>query len=57
MGAPPQPDSTDRRPVLVAVDHAPGSLARVSEELERRYGGDYRVVAERSSPLVANRWQ
>jgi thioredoxin reductase (NADPH) len=49
MGAPPQADSTDSRPVLVAVDHAPGSLDRVGAELERRYGGDYSVIAERSA--------
>ena len=39
-------------PTIVAVDDDAAALARVEEELRRRYSCDYRVVCE-SSPLAA----
>ncbi|MCD6726707.1 MAG: FAD-dependent oxidoreductase [Solirubrobacteraceae bacterium] len=36
------------RPVLLAVHHERGALARVRAELMRRFGGDYDVLAEAS---------
>jgi thioredoxin reductase (NADPH) len=36
-------------PVLLAVDDDPDALARISGELRRRYGDDYRVVCEGST--------
>lgn len=37
------------RPVLMVVDDDPAALRRVGEELEGRYGRDYRVLREASS--------
>jgi thioredoxin reductase (NADPH) len=37
------------KPVLLAVDRGPDALARVEGELSRRYGSDYRVMAEGSA--------
>jgi len=42
-------DSAEPAPLLLAVDEDPAVLARVERELTRRYGGDYRVRAERSA--------
>ncbi len=42
-----QPNHTN--PVLVAIDDDPDALARIEQELLKRYGADYRVVCE-SSP-------
>jgi hypothetical protein len=39
-------------PTLVAVDEDAGALARVEEELQRRYACDYRILCE-SSPQAA----
>ncbi len=36
-------------PVLLAIDEDAGCLSRTAEELERRYGRDYEVRAERSA--------
>ena len=36
------------RPVLLAVDHDPSSLAEIGRELEDRYGRHYEVVCLRS---------
>jgi CheY-like chemotaxis protein len=36
------------RPVVMAIDEDPGSLARVRHELEKRYTADYRIVCEPS---------
>ncbi len=36
------------RPALVAVDDDAAALARIEDELRRRYAADYRVVCERS---------
>jgi thioredoxin reductase (NADPH) len=44
--------TTARAPVIVAVDDERDALARVEHELQRRYGGDYRIVCERR-PLRA----
>ena len=38
-----------RPPVLMAVDDEPAKLAMVERELGRRFGGDYRVVGERTA--------
>lgn len=40
------------RPVMVAVDDEPSELASLSEALSRRFGNDYRIVAERSAPAA-----
>jgi len=40
------------RPVMMAIDQDPDSLAQVRAELEKRYGTDYDIVCE-SSPRVA----
>jgi thioredoxin reductase (NADPH) len=40
------------KPVLIAVDDDPEALARIRAELDRRYGGDYRVLCG-SSPESA----
>jgi thioredoxin reductase (NADPH) len=37
------------QPVLLAVDGDAEALARTEQELTRRYGGDYRIRAERSA--------
>jgi thioredoxin reductase (NADPH) len=47
-----QPDTPDqRRPVLVVIEHEHDATgqARISDQLRRRYGGDYDVVDERTS--------
>jgi thioredoxin reductase (NADPH) len=36
-------------PVLLTVDGSPDALARTEQELERRYGHDYEIRAERSA--------
>ena len=36
-------------PVLLAVDEDPDHLARIEQQLSRRYGGDYSVRVERSA--------
>ena len=38
------------RPALVAVDDDAAALARIEDELQRRYAADYRIVCERSAP-------
>ena len=43
------PPLRSRPPVLMAVDHDPAALAMVEQELGRRFGGDYRVVGERTA--------
>jgi thioredoxin reductase (NADPH) len=45
-------DRVRHRPTLVAVDDDPVALARITDELRRRYEADYTVVCERS-PLAA----
>lgn len=40
---------TDAVPVVVVVDDDPTELARIADELERRYGADYEVVAHVSA--------
>ncbi|MGE5282380.1 MAG: FAD-dependent oxidoreductase [Chloroflexota bacterium] len=50
--ATPQPevgDGAEPAPLLLAVEGDPATLARVERELTRRYGGDYRVRAERGA--------
>lgn len=37
------------RPVMMAVDDEPADLASLSDALSRRFGSDYRIVAERSA--------
>jgi thioredoxin reductase (NADPH) len=37
-------DSPPRQPVILAIDHDPDDLARIAEELTRRFGSDYRVL-------------
>jgi thioredoxin reductase (NADPH) len=44
-----------RRPVLFVVDDDSEALARIREELTRRYGADYRVVCERSAGAALDR--
>jgi thioredoxin reductase (NADPH) len=41
------PEARASRPVLLAVDEDAGALRRISHELHKRYGEDYRVVCER----------
>lgn len=48
-------DAPDRRPVLLVADEDPAALRRTGDELERRYGADYRVVREASCPGAAAR--
>lgn len=36
-------------PVLLVVDEEPDGLARTKHQLNRRYGGDYRVLAKSSA--------
>jgi hypothetical protein len=38
-----------RRPVLLAVDDETEAIGRVGDELQRRYGDDYEVVAEQAA--------
>jgi thioredoxin reductase (NADPH) len=38
----------ERKPVLLAVDDEPESLARIERELARRYGSDFEIVCERA---------
>jgi thioredoxin reductase (NADPH) len=40
------------KPAIVAVDCERESLERIERELGRRYGGDYRIVCERSAPAA-----
>jgi thioredoxin reductase (NADPH) len=42
-------------PVLLAIDEDAGCLSRTEEELERRYGRDYDVRAERSAAAALDR--
>jgi thioredoxin reductase (NADPH) len=46
-------DSVPQRPVILAVDDEPEPLARIAEELTRRYGADYRVVCAGSGEEAA----
>jgi thioredoxin reductase (NADPH) len=39
-------DGAERRPAIVAVDGHDADLALIAQELERRYGQDYRIVCE-----------
>jgi thioredoxin reductase (NADPH) len=39
-------------PVLLVVDEEPDGLARTKHQLNRRYGGDYRVLAKGSAPAA-----
>jgi thioredoxin reductase (NADPH) len=41
-----------RKPVLLAVDDAPGVLAAVRRDLQARYARDYRVVASDGGPAA-----
>jgi thioredoxin reductase (NADPH) len=41
-----------RRPVILAVDDDPNTLAKLSVELQRRYERDYRVLYEGSAPAA-----
>jgi thioredoxin reductase (NADPH) len=42
------PEARASRPVMLAVDEDEGALRRISRELHKRYGADYRVVCEGS---------
>lgn len=46
-------DGPARRPVLLVADDDPAALERTGDELERRYGTDYRVVRAASCPGAA----
>jgi thioredoxin reductase (NADPH) len=48
-GQPGVGESAEPAPLLLAVEEDPAALARVERELTRRYGGDYRVRAERTA--------
>src|SRR5947209_13797820 len=37
------------QPVILAVDGDPNALARIEQDLSRRYGSDYRVLTEQSA--------
>ena len=39
----------DERPVLLAVDDHPDDRRRIADELQRRYGTDYRIFCDTSS--------
>jgi thioredoxin reductase (NADPH) len=47
-----RPPGPPPRPALVAVDDEREPLSRVERELDRRYGGDFRIVCERSATAV-----
>ena len=42
-------DRADERPVILAVDDDPDVIGLIGEELTKRYGHDYRVVAVRAA--------
>jgi thioredoxin reductase (NADPH) len=44
-----------KKPVLLAIDDEPEALGRTKRELERRYGGDYRVVCMPSANEACER--
>lgn len=46
--------SSERQPVVMAVDEDPGALAQVRHELVKRYSADYEIVCE-TSPRAALR--
>ena len=49
------PEARASRPVLLAVDEDERALRRISRELHKRYGEDYRVLCERSPESALQR--
>ncbi len=49
------PEARASRPVMLAVDEDEDALRRISRELHKRYGADYRVVCERSPESALRR--
>ena len=44
--------TVSHQPILFVADDDPDALERTEAELTRRYGGDYRIVSERSAPVA-----
>ena len=51
------PEPRASRPILLAVDDDEADLRRISRELHKRYGEDYRVVCQRSTEAALGRLQ